>query len=160
MSADFSPFLALHIGADTISAIALGPEPPEPQVPHGPQDRAPLLDRTVAFRAFGLIAPVEAAAVILAFFVYGSRVAAQGCFPGGEGLPSAPGAAFVTVVMAQVAANVFACRSVEPRMVAALIELAASRGRSSGPAARRRPRADPASDGGLLGGREPVLRLE
>ena len=69
------------------------------------------MDRTVAFRAFGLLGPVEAGAEMAAFFAV---FLAAGWRPG-ESFPdgamaAASGAAFATVVLAQTA-NAFACRS-------------------------------------------------
>jgi len=104
--------LALDIGTDTLSATALGAEPPEPDVLRGPPARGRLLDRTVALRAFGLLGPLEAAAAMLGFL---ATFAAAGWrpgepFPGGHARLAASGAAFATVVLAQTA-NAFACRS-------------------------------------------------
>ncbi|HXF72570.1 MAG TPA: cation-transporting P-type ATPase [Actinomycetota bacterium] len=104
--------LALDIGTDTLSATALGAEPPERDVLSGPPARGRLLDRTVAVRAFGLLGPIEAAAAMLAFL---ASFAATGWtlgepFPGGRTRLAASGAAFATVVLAQTA-NAFACRS-------------------------------------------------
>src|SRR5690606_14283223 len=59
--------LALDIGTDTLSAVALGAQPPE----RGELDRPPpsrgLLDRRVAIRAFGVLGPIEAIVSIAAF---------------------------------------------------------------------------------------------
>lgn len=106
--------LALDIGTDTLPAVALGGEPPDGTALRTPPDRGRLLDRAVAFRAFGLLGPVEAAFEMLAFFVvfwaWGWRPG--DAFPGGDIALAASGAAFLTVVVSQFA-NAFACRSPE-----------------------------------------------
>lgn len=104
--------LALDIGTDTGSAVALGAQPPE----RGDLDRSPqarrLLDGRVARRAFGVLGPTEAlvsmAAFLTGFAAAGWRPGEP--FPTGPDLASASGAAFAAVVIGQ-AANVFACRS-------------------------------------------------
>ncbi len=104
--------LALDIGTDTLSAVALGAEPPTPGVLDRPPVTGRLLNRTVARRAFGLLGPTIAAATMAAFVV---SFAAAGWRPG-DALPTghvaaaASGAAFMTVVIGQTA-NAFACRS-------------------------------------------------
>jgi magnesium-transporting ATPase (P-type) len=104
--------IALDIGTDTMSAVALGAEPPSSNVlDHGPVSGR-LLNRTVARRAFGLLGPLEALLAMSAFLV---SLAAAGwapgdSFPTGHALAAASGAAFMTVVFAQ-SANAFACRS-------------------------------------------------
>ncbi len=104
--------LALDIGTDTLSATALGAEPPARRV----LDEAPaagrLLDRTVLRRSFGLLGPVEAAVSLTAFAVtlLASGWRFGGAAPGGALLAAASGAAFLAVVLGQ-AANAFACRS-------------------------------------------------
>lgn len=104
--------LALDIGTDTLSAVALGAEPPGRGVLDRPPVSGRLLDRTVARRAFGLLGPTVAAMTMLAFFasylVAGWRPG--GDFPSGPAAAAASGAAFMTVVLAQTA-NAFACRS-------------------------------------------------
>ena len=104
--------LALDIGTDTLSAIALGAEPPAPHLIDGPPASGRLLDGTVARRAFGVLGPTVAACTFLAFLV---SMATAGwspgeTFPSGHALAAASGAAFMTVVLAQTA-NAFACRS-------------------------------------------------
>jgi calcium-translocating P-type ATPase len=104
--------LAIDIGTDTLSAVALGAEPPARHL----LERAPvsgrLMNATVLRRAFGLLGPLIAALSMLAFLV--SMAAAGwrpgGPFPTGHDLLAASGAAFLTVVLGQKA-NVFACRS-------------------------------------------------
>ena len=104
--------LALDLGTDTLSAVALGAEPPAAHVLDGPPVSGRLLNHTVARRAFGLIGPVIAALTMAAFTV---SLIASGWrpgerFPTGDALLTASGAAFATVVLAQ-SANAFACRS-------------------------------------------------
>lgn len=104
--------LALDLGTDTFSAVALGAEPPARHLLDGPPVRGRLMNGTVLRRAFGLLGPVEAALSISAFLV--SLLAAGwvpgSSFPDGHDLLAASGAAFITVVIAQTA-NAFACRS-------------------------------------------------
>jgi magnesium-transporting ATPase (P-type) len=104
--------LALDIGTDTFSAVALGAEPPEPDALRSPPARGRLLDRTVATRAFGLLGPTEAVLEMGAFFAV---FLAVGWRPGesfdATGVTfAAAGAAFLAVVVGQTA-NAFACRS-------------------------------------------------
>lgn len=104
--------LAIDIGTDTLSAVALGAEPPSRHILDRPPVSGRLMNATVLRRAFGLLGPVIAALSMLAFLV--SMVAAGwtpgGAFPSGHDLMAASGAAFMTVVFGQKA-NVFACRS-------------------------------------------------
>lgn len=104
--------LALDIGTDTLSAVALGAEPPARHLLEGPPVSGRLLNRTVAWRAFGVLGPTEAmmsmVAFVLAFVAAGWRPGEA--FPAGHVAAAASGAAFITVVLAQTA-NVFACRS-------------------------------------------------
>ncbi len=104
--------IALDIGTDTMSAVALGAEPPSPNVLAGKPISGRLLNYTVARRAFGLLGPTEAILSMTAFIV--SLVAAGWGpgepFPTGHALAAASGAAFIAVVFAQ-AGNAFACRS-------------------------------------------------
>jgi magnesium-transporting ATPase (P-type) len=104
--------LALDIGTDTLSATALGAEPPARHLLRGPPVSGSLMNGTVVRRAFGLLGPTVAAGAMLAFVV---SLAAAGWrpgadFPSGQPLAAASGAAFMTVVLAQTA-NAFACRS-------------------------------------------------
>jgi magnesium-transporting ATPase (P-type) len=104
--------LALDLGTDTFSAAALGAEPPSADVLDIAPVSGSLLDRQVAFRAFGVLGPIEALFGILAFL---ASMAAGGwrpggAFPDGSLLAAASGATFATVVLAQTA-NAFACRS-------------------------------------------------
>ncbi|HEX6238314.1 MAG TPA: cation-transporting P-type ATPase [Acidimicrobiales bacterium] len=104
--------LALDIGTDTLSAVALGAEPPPPHTLDRPPVSGRLLDRTVARRAFGVLGPTVAACAMLAFVV--SFVAAGWrpgeAFPGGHVALAASGATFMAIVLGQTA-NAFACRS-------------------------------------------------
>ncbi|MFZ0160044.1 MAG: HAD-IC family P-type ATPase, partial [Kineosporiaceae bacterium] len=104
--------LALDIGTDTLSAVALGAEPPAAHVLERPPISGRLLDRWVLRRAFGLLGPVEAvmglSAFVATFVAAGWRPGEE--FPTGPTLAAASGATFLTVVLAQ-AANAFACRS-------------------------------------------------
>ena len=108
--------LALDIGTDTLSAVALGAEPAESRVLERLPSRGRLLDASVARRAFGLLGPVEAAMAMGAFLV---SLVAGGWgpgepFPTGAPLYAASGAAFAAVVIGQTA-NAFACRSTTQR---------------------------------------------
>lgn len=104
--------LAIDIGTDTLSAVALGAEPPARHLLDRPPVTGRLMNATVLRRAFGLLGPLIAALSMLAFLV---SMAAAGWrpgapFPTGHDLLAASGAAFLTVVLGQKA-NVFACRS-------------------------------------------------
>jgi len=104
--------LALDLGTDTLTATALGAEPPARHLLAEPPVSGRLLDRTVLRRAFGVLGPTEAAWSILAFVatfaILGWRPGED--FPGGADLAAASGAAFMAVVFGQLA-NAFACRS-------------------------------------------------
>ncbi|HEX6335330.1 MAG TPA: cation-transporting P-type ATPase [Jiangellaceae bacterium] len=104
--------LALDIATDTLSAVALGAEPPGRHNLERPPVRGRLLNRTVAGRAFGVLGPTVAAFTIAAFLasfaVAGWRPGDP--FPEGDTALAASGAAFMAVVIAQTA-NAFACRS-------------------------------------------------
>jgi magnesium-transporting ATPase (P-type) len=104
--------IALDLGTDTLSAVALGAEPPAKHLLEGPPVHGRLMNRTVLRRAFGLLGPLEAVLSLTAFVM---SLVALGWrpgnpFPTGHALAAASGAAFITVVLAQTA-NVFACRS-------------------------------------------------
>jgi magnesium-transporting ATPase (P-type) len=103
--------IALDLGTDTLSATALGAEPAHRRIAQDDPTSGRLLDRVVAFRAFGLLGPVEAVAEMAAFFAV---FLAAGWRPGDSfpdsAMAAASGAAFATVVLAQKA-NAFACRS-------------------------------------------------
>lgn len=104
--------IALDLGTDTLSAVALGAEPPARHLLDGPPVRGRLMNGTVLRRAFGLLGPLEATLSMVAFLV---SMLAVGWVPGqafpvGQDLMAASGAAFMTVVIGQTA-NAFACRS-------------------------------------------------
>jgi magnesium-transporting ATPase (P-type) len=103
--------LALDLGTDTLSAVALGAEPPARHTLDRPPVSGRLLNRTVVRRSFGLLGPTVALLTMTAFLV---PLLLEGWRPGGplsDGqLAAASGAAFMTVVLAQTA-NAFACRS-------------------------------------------------
>ena len=104
--------IALDIGTDTLSAVALGAEPPSRHLLDGPPIRGRLLNGTVLRRSFGLLGPTVAVATMAAFLaayvVSGWRVGQP--FPLGAVALAASGSAFMAVVLAQTA-NAFACRS-------------------------------------------------
>lgn len=108
--------LALDLGTDTLSAVALGAEPPARHVLDGPPVHGRLLNRTVLRRAFGVLGPLVATMTMAAFVVSLITVGWRpgDTFPGGADLRAASGAAFMTVVLAQTA-NAFACRSATRR---------------------------------------------
>lgn len=106
--------LALDLGTDTLSAAALGAEPPESD-DLGPDPAAGrLLNAQVAENAFGLLGPTEAlwslGAFVVSLVAAGWRPGQE--FPTGPVLAAASGATFITVVLAQ-AVNVYASRSPE-----------------------------------------------
>lgn len=104
--------LAIDIVTDSLSAVALGAEPPGKHILDRPPVSGRLLNRSVARRAFGVLGPTVAVASLAAFV---ASFTAAGWRPGepflgGAVLAAASGGAFMTVVIAQ-AANAFACRS-------------------------------------------------
>jgi magnesium-transporting ATPase (P-type) len=104
--------LALDIGTDLLPAVALGAEPPRPQLLHPRARASHLLDFSVLFRAFGLFGPVEsifAMAAFLATYVsHGWHIGTS--LPTGYVFASASGAAFTAVVLGQMG-TALACRS-------------------------------------------------
>ena len=104
--------LALDIGTDLLPALALGSEAPSKGTLKRPPERRHLMDRALMFRVFGLLGPVEALMEMTAYTVVllgaGWRPGAE--LPASDVLMAASGAAFTTVVLAQLA-NAFACRS-------------------------------------------------
>jgi magnesium-transporting ATPase (P-type) len=104
--------LSLDLGTDIFPALALGVEPPSPNVLQNPPAGRRLLDKAVMSRAFGLLGPVESfleiAAFLGTFVAMGWRPGDP--FPAGNALLTASGAAFSAVVFGQLA-NAFACRS-------------------------------------------------
>jgi magnesium-transporting ATPase (P-type) len=107
--------LALDIGTDTLSAVALGAEPPSRHLLEGPPVGGKLMNTTVLRRAFGVLGPAIAVWSMLAFVV---SLLAQGWRPGDEFgdamVAAASGATFMAIVVGQ-AANAFACRSATRR---------------------------------------------
>lgn len=104
--------LAIDIGTDTITAVALGAEPPARHLLRDRPVRGALLNGTAAWRAFGVLGLTGAAMSMLAFVL---SMAAAGWRPGdpypqGQALAAASGGAFLAVIVSQVA-NAFACRS-------------------------------------------------
>jgi magnesium-transporting ATPase (P-type) len=104
--------LALDIGTDLLPALALGSEAPSKGTLKRPPERRHLMDRALMFRVFGLLGPVEAVMEMTAYTVVllgaGWRPGTE--LPAMDVLMAASGAAFTTVVLAQLA-NAFACRS-------------------------------------------------
>jgi magnesium-transporting ATPase (P-type) len=103
--------LALDIGTDMLPALALGAEPPHARTLSGPARTGQLIDRRVAFRAFGVLGPTEAVVSLSAFAVVllagGWR---WGVAPEPSLLSVASGTAFAAIVLGQLA-NAYACRS-------------------------------------------------
>ncbi|PFG40162.1 P-type E1-E2 ATPase [Georgenia soli] len=103
--------LAIDVGTDTISAVALGAEPPSRGLLAGPPVTGALFNGSVARRAFGVLGPVVALGSMTAFVL---SLLGSGWRFGGQADPAAlaaaSGAAFLTVVVSQ-AANAFVCRS-------------------------------------------------
>ncbi|WP_353507657.1 cation-transporting P-type ATPase [Intrasporangium sp.] len=104
--------LAIDLGTDTLSAVSLGAEPPAKHLLERPPVQGRLLNGTVLRRAFGVLGPLIATLMMVAFLV---SLTATGWspgepFPSGDALRAASGAAFMTVIFGQKA-NAFACRS-------------------------------------------------
>ena len=104
--------LGLDIGTDTLPAVALGAEAPDRRVLERPPASGHLLNRRVAWRAFGVLGPTE---VVLSFAAFGVTYLATGWRwgdpdPGGSLALAASGAAFAAIVLAQLT-NAFLCRS-------------------------------------------------
>jgi calcium-translocating P-type ATPase len=108
--------LALDIGTDTLSAVALGAEPPGAHLLDGPPVSGKLMNRTVLRRAFGLLGPTVAAASMVAFVVsmWALGWRPDRPWPDASGIAAASGATFITIVLAQTA-NAWACRSTSRR---------------------------------------------
>ena len=104
--------LCLDIGTDLLPALALGAEPPAPDVLRRAPTGGHLIDRGVLLRVFGVLGPAEAVVEMAAFTT--ALVLAGwslgGVPPSDAVLASASGAAFTAVVLGQMA-NAFACRS-------------------------------------------------
>ena len=108
--------LCLDIGTDLMPALALGAEAAAPDTLRRPPWRQRVLDRAVLVRAFGVLGPTEALVEMTAFLValatFGWRPGHG--FPTGHPVAVASGAAFMAVVLGQMA-NAFACRSTTRR---------------------------------------------
>ena len=80
--------LALDIGTDTLSAVALGAEPPGRHLLDGPPVSGRLLNHTVLRRAFGVLGPTEALWSMAAFvaLLRGGRLEARRPLPDGSHL--------------------------------------------------------------------------
>ncbi|XTR51324.1 HAD-IC family P-type ATPase [Pseudarthrobacter sp. So.54] len=104
--------LALDIGTDLLPALALGSEAPSKGTLKRPPERRHLMDRALLLRVFGLLGPVEAVFEMTAYtaVLLGAGWAPGAELPAADVLMAASGAAFTTVVLAQLA-NAFACRS-------------------------------------------------
>ncbi|HEU4467274.1 MAG TPA: cation-transporting P-type ATPase, partial [Agromyces sp.] len=61
--------IALDLGTDTLSAVALGAEPPAKHLLKGPPVSGRLMNATVLRRAFGVLGPLEAILTLVAFVV-------------------------------------------------------------------------------------------
>ncbi|MFF1385064.1 cation-translocating P-type ATPase [Arthrobacter sp. NPDC058288] len=104
--------LALDIGTDLLPALALGSEAPSKGALKRPPERRHLMDRALIFRVFGLLGPVEALFEMTAYtaVLLGAGWRPGADLPASDVLMAGSGAAFTTVVLAQLA-NAFACRS-------------------------------------------------
>ncbi|TJY70433.1 cation-transporting P-type ATPase [Arthrobacter sp. CAU 1506] len=104
--------LFLDIGTDLLPALALGSERAGKGVLQRPPERRHLMDSALLVRVFAVLGPVEAVCEMTAFtltiWLAGWRPGSA--LPDWEVLAAASGAAFTTVVLAQLA-NAFACRS-------------------------------------------------
>jgi magnesium-transporting ATPase (P-type) len=102
--------LALDIGTDMLPALALGGEPTDSKVLQG-RRASSVVDRTLLFRAFGILGATEAAASMVAFtVVLLDRGWTWGASPEPEVLALASGTTFAAIALSQMA-NAFACRS-------------------------------------------------
>lgn len=102
--------LALDIGTDILPALALGAEPPNPNVLRGPVQDGQLINGRLLRRVFGVLGPAEAVAAMTAFVVV--LVAGGwtwGETPGAGLLATASGTTFSAIVLGQFAAA-YACR--------------------------------------------------
>jgi magnesium-transporting ATPase (P-type) len=164
--------LALDLATDTLSAVALGSEPARPDVMRRGPVSGRILDRVTAWRAFGLLGPLEALSGFGAFLVVlglgGWRLGDPA--PDSALLATASGAYFLVVVLAQ-SANAFACRSTRRPpwrlgwcanrllCVAVTVELAAALAMLWTPLAHALGQADPGPVGWGLAAAAAVLLL-
>lgn len=104
--------LALDIGTDLLPALALGSEAPSKGALKRPPERRHLMDRALMVRVFALLGPVEALMEMTAYtaVLFGAGWSPGAPLPPADVLMAGSGAAFTTVVLAQLA-NAFACRS-------------------------------------------------
>lgn len=104
--------LCLDIGTDILPAVALGAEPSSPKALAQPPLGRHLVDRSLLFRAFGVLGLTESVVEMIAFLAAlsfaGWRPGSP--FPPGAAFLAASGAAFTAVVAGQMG-NAFACRS-------------------------------------------------
>lgn len=102
--------LALDIGTDMLPALALGAEPPRPDVMSG-RHRRRLVDRALLLRSFLVLGVTEAVVALTGFLAVlllaGWR---WGDEPGSHLLGVASGTAFAAIAIGQMA-NAVACRS-------------------------------------------------
>ena len=101
--------LALDIGTDTLTAVALGAEPPSKHLLQGPPIRGRLMNRRVLWRAFGILGPAEAIFSMAVFVLVLQSFGGWRTATAAE-IAMASGAAFLTVVLGQMT-NAWACRS-------------------------------------------------
>jgi magnesium-transporting ATPase (P-type) len=107
--------LSIDMGSDTLAALGLGVERPDPQVMRNPprSQGERLMNWPLAFRAYLFLGPIEAAAAMAAFFVvvigagweYGQPLAADDPV-----YLQATTACLSTIIVMQIV-NVFLCRS-------------------------------------------------
>ncbi|RYU11515.1 cation-translocating P-type ATPase [Nocardioides iriomotensis] len=103
--------LALDIGTDMLPALALGTEPPGRRVMQGPLTSRSVVDRSLLWRSFGVLGPVEAVASLGVFVpVLLTGGWTWGTIPSPALLGVASGSTFAAIALAQMA-NAFACRS-------------------------------------------------
>ena len=103
------------MGTDSLTALGLGVEPPDPQdmrLPPRPQTEK-LLNWPVAWRAYLFLGPIEAAGAMAAYFF----VLFRGGWSYGQNLPAddplylrATTACLTAIIVMQIV-NVFLCRS-------------------------------------------------
>jgi magnesium-transporting ATPase (P-type) len=104
--------LCLDVGTDILPAVALGAEPSSPRTLSEPPLGRRLVDRFLLLRALVVLGLTESIVEMVTFLAAlssaGWRPGAP--FPSGAPLLAASGAAFMAVVVGQMA-NAFACRS-------------------------------------------------
>ncbi|MBM4284826.1 MAG: cation-transporting P-type ATPase [Deltaproteobacteria bacterium] len=105
--------LAIDLGTETVPALALGAEPPEPGLMRQEPRTGGLIDAAALFRGYIFLGLISTAAVLSVYFL----VLFRGGWTWGMSLPlndplarQAATATFLGIVMMQVG-NVFACRS-------------------------------------------------